>query len=98
MCVYVAKRGEGGTQYWYSVKTDTWCFVCQVLARLFCFESHSERIGADGREILFVLFLDIPIESLRLLSFYPLPPLVYVFLSSFLSLSFLRTFFFLKKA
>lgn len=64
--------------------------------KAFCFESHSERIGADGREILFVLFLDIPIESLRLLSFFPPSPnsCMFSFLSSFLSPFLLENFFF----
>lgn len=44
-----------------------------------------------------MLFLDIPIESLRLLSFFPLPPLVHVFLSSFLSPFLLENIFIFLK-
>lgn len=63
--------------------------------KAFCFESHAERIGADGREILFVLFLDIPAESLRLLSFF-LPSPTRACFSFFLSPFLLENFFFVK--
>lgn len=97
MCVYVAKRGEGGMQYWYSIKTDARCFVCQVLARLFALKAiqrGSEQMA--GRSCL-CYFWTFPLKVSDCCPFSPLPPLVYVFLSSFLSPFLLENFFLFLK-
>lgn len=97
VCVYVAKRGEGGMQYWYSIKTDARCFVCQVLARLFALKAiqrGSEQMA--GRSCL-CYFWTFPLKVSDCCPFSPLPPLMYVFLSSFLSPFLLENFFLFLK-
>lgn len=99
MCICSGKEEVGGTLYWYSIKTDAWCFVCQVLARLFALKAiqrGSEQMA--GRSCL-CYFWTFPLKVSDCCPF-SLPPPTRVcfpfFLPSFPP-SFLRTFFFFFK-
>lgn len=97
VCVYVAKsRGWGGTQYWYSIKTYAWCFVCQVLARLFALKAiqrGSEQMA--GRSCL-CYFWTFPLKVSDCCPF-SFPPPTCVCFSFFLPFPLPSWFFFLFK-
>lgn len=72
-------------QCWYSIKTDARCFVCQVLARLFALKAIQRGLEQMAGRSCLCYFWTFPLKLSDCCPFSPLPPLMYVFLPSFLS-------------
>lgn len=85
-------------QYWYSIKTDARCFVCQVLARLFALKAIQRGWEQMAGRSCLCYFWTFPLKVSDCCPFSPFPhSCMFFFLPSF-PLSFLRTFFFCFKA
>lgn len=90
------KEGEERTQYWYSIKTDVQCFVCQVLARLFALKAIQRGSKQMAGRSCLCYFWTFPLKVSDCCPFSPFPhSCMFFFLPSF-PLSFLRTLLFFQ--
>lgn len=82
-----SKRGKQGMQYWYSIKTDARCFVCQVLARLFALKAIQRGLEQMAGRSCLCYFWTFPLKVSDCCPFLP-PSLTRVCFSSFLPFPF----------
>lgn len=91
-CVCVCARRGRGTQYWYSIKTEARCFVCQVLAGLFALKAIQRGLEQMAGRSCLCYFWTFPLKvSDRCL---PPPSPTHACFSFFLFLSSFKPFFF----